>query len=128
MEEISAGSLLALGPEEEEKVLLLLEFGLRVVEKVEVVVPEGRRAEETAAVEFCEDGAAAVVVVELAEEGLKNDVRAVVDAAMEGDNPGDTMALEAPDGGPRYIWFTRGAPAKGISDWERRWELELRFD
>ena len=109
--------MLALGPEEEEKVLLLLEFGLRVVEEVEVVVPEGRREEETAAVEFCEDGATAVAA---AEEGLKNDVRAVVDAAMEGDSPGDTMALEAPDGGPRYIWFTRGGPPRGISDWERR--------
>lgn len=39
----------------------------------------------------------------MVEEGLKNDVRAVVDEVMEGDNPGDTMALEAPDGGPRYI-------------------------
>ena len=117
MEEISAGSTLALGPEEEEKVLLLLEFGLRVVEKVEVVVPEGRREEEDGAVGFCEDGAGAVVAV---EEGLKNDVLAAVDAAMDGDSPGDTMALEEPDGGPRYIWFTSGAPARGISDWERR--------
>ena len=54
-------------------------------------------------------------------EGLKNELRGAVEEAMEGDSPGDIMALELPDGGPRYIWLTRGAPpARGISDWERR--------
>lgn len=119
---ISVGSLAALGPEEEEKVLLLLELGLRVVERVETVVPEGRR--EEAVIAFCEAGALAVLVA----EGLKNEVRAAVEAAMDGERPGDIMALEPPDAGPRYIWFTSGAPARGISDCERRWELELRFD
>lgn len=39
----------------------------------------------------------------VAVEGLKNELRGAVEVAMEGDRPGDIMALEVPDGGPRYI-------------------------
>ena len=54
-----------------------------------------------------------VVVFVEGEEG-KKDVR-VVDVT-EGEMPGLIKGLEEPvDGGPRYIWFTRGAGV-GISD------------
>ena len=44
MEFTSAASLV--GFEDEEKVLLLLELGLRVAARVEVVVPEGMRDDD----------------------------------------------------------------------------------
>ena len=111
MEFTSAGSLL--GFEDEEKVLFLLVLGLRVIAVGEVVVPVGMRE---GAVVGCEDEGIDAFAIAVAV-GLKNELRGTVEVAREGERPGEIIALELPDGGPRYIWLTSGAPpARGISD------------